>query len=147
MTRNKHTGGCLCGAVRFKIKFDQTAKNAEIIETTACHCSSCRKWASGAYMAVHCKNKVEFTGFENITIFKSSNWAERGFCKKCGSNLFYHLIDSDKYNMAAGSFDNQDNHELTKQYFIDKKPDYYQFSNDTVNLTEAEIFAIFAPKD
>ncbi len=104
-----------------KLNSIKRAKNDGRIETTACHCGGCRKWASGAYMAVHCKNKVEFTGFENITIFKSSKWAERGFCKKCGSNLFYHLID--------------------------KKPNYYQFANDTVNLTEAEIFAIFAPKD
>ncbi len=147
MTDNNYTGGCLCGVVRYKIKFDQTAKNDGRIETTACHCGGCRKWASGAYMAVHCKNKVEFTGFENITIFKSSKWAERGFCNKCGSNLFYHLIDSDKYNMAALSFEDPDKHKLTKQFFIDKKPNYYQFANDTVNLTEAEIFAMFAPKD
>jgi len=31
--------------------------------------------------------------------------------------------------------------------FIDRNPSYYEFANQTLNLTEAEVFAKFAPTE
>ncbi len=81
------SGSCLCGATLITAK--SISKNVG-----ACHCSMCRKWSGGPLMAVDCGTDVSFEGEENISVFKSSEWAERGFCNKCGSHLFYRLKES-----------------------------------------------------
>lgn len=136
----KTSGGCLCGAVRFTV-------DEPIHDFGACHCTMCRRWSGGPALAANCGKGVHFTGEENIQRYRSSEWAERGFCKVCGSNLFYHLIGEDTYMMATGAFDDQNGLEMTSQIFIDEKPDCYDFTNATPTLTGAEMFAMYAPKD
>ena len=63
------TGGCLCGAVRYRAKIVQHDFNA-------CSCDSCRKWGSGPYMAVHAEAVAWEAG--EPARFRSSDWAERG---------------------------------------------------------------------
>lgn len=132
-------GQCLCGAV--KITADTISP-----EIGACHCSMCRKWAGGPLLAVDCGNEVSFEGEENIGIYDSSEWAQRGFCKQCGTHLFYLLKEPKQYIMPVGFFDNLDSIVFDHQIFIDEKPDYYSFSNKTHNMTGEEVFAQYAPK-
>ncbi|MCW8945659.1 MAG: GFA family protein [Sedimenticola sp.] len=131
-------GSCLCGAVHL---------TATHVSNTmeACHCGMCRKWGGGPLLAVDCGTEVSFTGQDNISVFNSSDWAERGFCKKCGSHLFYRLKESQRYSLPAGLFDNDPSFVFDEQIFIDKKPSFYSFANETTNLTEAETFAKYAP--
>ena len=50
--------------------------------------------------------------------------------------------------MPAGLFDSDEGAlTFTTQVFIDEKPGYYNFANDTQNLTGPEIFAMFAQDD
>lgn len=95
-------------------------------------------------MGVNCKN-AEFEGEENISKIRSSDWAERGFCTKCGSNLFYHITDSNNFQIAAGLFDDQSKLRMSLQVFTDEKPDFYEFSNETRMMTGAEVVAAFTP--
>ena len=132
------TGSCLCGAVRV------TVMNAPD-KVGACHCDMCRKWASGPYMEITCDSGVSFDGEENISVYESSDWAERGFCKICGSHLFYRLKETRQHMMAVGLFDDQRELVFDNQVFIDKKPEFYSFSNKTKDLTEAQIFEMFGP--
>lgn len=125
------SGGCLCGAVRF------TAEAGNGIG--ACHCGQCRRWASGPYFALAAKS-VRFEGAENLGRFRSSGWAERGFCRQCGSNLFYRMIKEDRYMMAVGAFDDQSGFELTRQVFIDEKPGYYDLAPLTRTSTGDDFF-------
>ncbi|MDH3762507.1 MAG: GFA family protein, partial [Gammaproteobacteria bacterium] len=74
----------------------------------------------------------------------SSDWAERGFCKKCGSHLFYRLKDANEHQLPVGLFDSQENFHFDLQVFIDRKPAFYSFSNETKEMTEAEVIEIFA---
>lgn len=127
-------GGCLCGAVRF------TADNTKP-GVGACHCRMCRRWGGGPLMAVDCGADVAFEGGENIAVFNSSEWADRGFCKQCGSHLFYRLKKPVEYIMPVGLFDEQDAFVFKDQVFIDKKPAFYAFANETHDMTEAEVFA------
>ena len=53
--------------------------------------------------AVHCGTDVQFNGGKPST-FRSSEWAERGFCSGCGTHLFYHLLQSNEYILPAGLF-------------------------------------------
>jgi len=81
-----------------------------------------------------------------MTIYPSSAWAERAFCHKCGTNLYYHQLSSETYVLSLGLFQENPNLTFESQIFIDRKPDYYEFSNDTVNLTQKELFDKFAEK-
>lgn len=131
------TGSCLCGAVRIT----GTAKEPTV---GACHCDMCRRWSSGPFFEVSC-DRVEFRGEDKITKIRSSDWAERAFCKICGSNLFYHIIDSNEFQIAAGLFDDQSELRLALQVFIDKKPPFYTLADKTKTMTGKEVYAAFAP--
>lgn len=134
------TGRCLCGKVRFRI-----AKPAH--DVVACHCSMCRRWSGGVLFAVDCGDAVAFEGEENVVRYRSSEWAERGFCGVCGAGLFYRLIESGQYIISAGAIDDQEALKLATEFFIDDKPAYYAFANETRKLTGEEVFALFAPED
>jgi hypothetical protein len=132
------TGGCLCGAVRF------TAAPAKR-EVGACHCSMCRKWSAGPFLALECGATLKVDDATNLGVYRSSEWAERCFCTKCGTPLFYRLIGKDFYAVSAEAFDDRDGYEFKSQIFIDEKPAYYDFANKTTTMTGAEVFAAFAP--
>lgn len=131
-------GSCLCGAVHLSAK-------AVSHQVGACHCSMCRKWTGGPLLAVDCGSDVVFDGQDNIATFDSSAWAERGFCKKCGSHLFYRLKAQNQYIVPVGLFDNLASFVFDHQIFIEEKPAFYAFANETKNMTGAEVFAQFAP--
>jgi hypothetical protein len=95
-------------------------------------------------MAIDCGADVSLSGDDNVSIFDSSKWAERGFCSRCGSHLFYRLKDSGQYIVPIGLFDAELDVRFTSQVFIDEKPAYYAFANETKNMTGAEIFAMYS---
>jgi len=128
---------CLCGAVTI----NATQINPKL---TVCHCESCRLWGGGPYFAVRCGTHVEIEGEENIAMYDSSAWATRNFCKHCGSHLFYKLKKTGEYNVSAGLFAQLKDLKMDMQYFSDQRPEYYCFSNDTKQMTKAEIMAYFA---
>src|SRR5690348_7039322 len=107
------TGACLCKAVTF------TAEGVDS-KFSACHCGMCRRWNGGApYFAV-AVSKVTFTGDDNIGRYDSSQWAERGFCKRCGTHLFYFLRPMQRYLMSMGSFDDTAQFTMSREIFIDR---------------------------
>jgi len=130
-------GECMCGAVRFSA----TAKKPSVV---ACHCDMCRRWSAGPFMALNCQT-VTFESEENIGRIRSSDWAERGFCAKCGSNLFYHIVESGDYQIAAGLFGDQSMLRMSIQVFTDFKPEFYEFANATKMMTSTEVIAMFTP--
>jgi hypothetical protein len=133
------TGKCLCGTVRF------TATGFKP-EYHACHCGMCRRWSGGSpFFAVGCKSVTFDSGADNIGRFRSSDWAERGFCKSCGTTLFYFLKPTEQYSMSVGTFDDPALFKLASEIFIDHKPSDYALAGDRPRLTEAEVFAKYAP--
>ena len=134
----ERSGRCLCGAVRF------TAEVGE--EFGACHCSMCRRWGGAPGMAID-GHAVRFEGAENIVRYRSSESAERGFCRICGSSMFYKMFKDDKYELILGALDDQDGLVMTRQIYIDEKPAHYEFANQTRTLTGAEVEAIDAAQD
>lgn len=133
------TGRCLCGAVSY---------TADAIETDfhSCHCSMCRKWSGGPAFAVGV-GSVSFEGADNITRFDSSAWAERGFCMRCGTNLFYRLKEADHYILWMGTFDEQAAFKLAGEIYIDEKPDAYDLAGDHPRLTGAEFMSSLQQDD
>jgi hypothetical protein len=132
------SGGCLCGAVRF------TAA-PQSRDVGACHCSMCRKWSAGPFLVLDCGTTLKVEDAKNLGVYRSSEWAERCFCKQCGTPLFYRLVAQNLYFVSAEAFDDRDGYAFKSQIFIDEKPAYYDFANKTHNMTGAEVFAAFAP--
>ncbi|MBD1575648.1 GFA family protein [Vibrio sp. S11_S32] len=134
---NNNVGQCLCGAVKVEVsELDP--------KFTVCHCNMCRTWGGGPLLAVQCGTEVKFEGADNIQQYASSAWATRGFCRQCGTHLFYRFNKTKSYNMPVGLFSDIENLAMTMQYFSDQRPEYYCFSNQTQEMTQAQIEAYFA---
>jgi hypothetical protein len=128
------TGKCLCG----KVKVTAKTVNQQV---HACHCNMCRLWNGGPTLSVHCGTDVSFSDQDSISVYQSCSWAELGFCKHCGSHLFYRSIDTGEYILQVGTFESNAGFVLDQQIFIDEKPAFYQFANKTRDMTGAEVFA------
>lgn len=128
-------GQCLCGAVQF----DATLDNHQV---GVCHCKMCRRWGGGPSMMVETRTPPRFADSSHVRVHSSSDWAERGFCGQCGSHLFYRLKDEDFYGIPVGLFkENGQPWSFEMEVFIDEKPGFYTFAEDTRKLTGAELFA------
>lgn len=129
-------GQCLCGAVAVEMTPPQK-------HIDACHCGMCRKWAGGPHMGLAMVTDPVFTGEQHITRYASSEWAERAFCKTCGTHLYYYFVPQKSYSFPAGLFDGLEGYAMTMEIFADNKPDYYDFAGEHKRLTEAETMAMF----
>ncbi|MEL6320885.1 MAG: GFA family protein, partial [Cyanobacteria bacterium J06626_14] len=106
-------GQCLCGAI--------TVKTPDKKTIDACHCSMCRRWGGGPALGVSCGTDVQIDGTDTIKVYQSSEWAERGFCRECGTHIFYRLLATSEYFLPAGLFQDDAEFEFTEQIFIDRK--------------------------
>jgi hypothetical protein len=133
---NGRSGGCLCGAVRFTAPVPEP-------KYSICHCHLCRRWCGGPLMSVHCPGPATFSRDEGLAWHRTSKWAERGFCKVCGSSLFWRLAKHPDQLLivAADAFDEADDLVLDRHIYIDAKPARYEFADDCPRLTEAEVLA------
>jgi len=131
---------CLCGSVSISVQSSSK-------KVGACHCNMCRRWGGGPFMEIDCGSNVSFEGEDNISIYASSDWAERGFCKNCGTHLFYRLKENNQHMVPIGLFNDNEGLVFESQVFIDEKPSYYSFSNKTNDMTGAELFAKFSPPE
>jgi hypothetical protein len=129
-------GQCLCGAVRVRAVIDEAVLHA-------CHCGMCRAWTSGMFMSV--STRPESQQVEGpVRVFRSSDWAQRGFCSTCGSPLWYETTADGHRNLAAGLFENAGGAHLAMEFNVDRKPEGYALAGDHPRLSEAETLALFA---
>ncbi len=133
-TKSTRTGRCLCGAVTFEVTVPDPTFGI-------CHCGMCRKWCSGPFMAVHSESAATFNEDKQLAWYKSSDWAERGFCKQCGTNLFYRCTDPayEGWGVSLEALDDTTGLALDRHIFIDAKPDRYDFKDERPRVTEAEL--------
>src|SRR5690606_9332393 len=96
-----------------------------------------------AFMALHCED-VDIPENDALGVYRSSDWAERGFCKECGTPLFWRTHDHSMYAVSATAVEISEGLRLATETFIEEKPQYYAFANDTTKVTGAEWMAMFA---
>lgn len=89
------TGGCQCGAVRFRVE--------RLGRATICHCRMCQKAFSSFFGPLVTGHGVTWTRGAPKH-FRSSNKVRRGFCGDCGSPLTYE-VDGQAMELAIGAFD------------------------------------------
>lgn len=133
------TGQCLCSAVQYR------AQTAEAV--SVCYCKMCQRWASGAFMGVMAEGFEVTAGSAHLKVAKTSEWAERGFCDQCGSNLFYRVPEPGHISVAFGSLDDTSGLQPRVQFYVDKRPEGFALAAKTKEMTEAECVAFFAPEE
>lgn len=100
-TETHHTGGCLCGAVRFEVE-------GRFEHFFLCHCSRCRKGTGSAHAANLFSNNARLSwlaGEELVQSFTVEGTRfTRSFCPACGSAL-PNVAAAGRLKVPAGSLD------------------------------------------
>jgi hypothetical protein len=95
MTDLVHTGGCQCGAVRFRVE-------GALSDASVCHCRMCQKAAGNFYLPLVSVRGASLTWTRGEPKrFQSSNAVFRGFCGDCGTPLTYEAPDGVALAIAA----------------------------------------------
>ena len=118
------TGSCLCGAVSF------TTRGA-LRGVVYCHCSHCRKQTGHYYAATNvADDELAIEGSGELNWYAASPEAKRGFCRVCGSALFWKRNGSKVTSVMAGAFDSPSGLAGQTHIFVADKGDYYEIKDD-----------------
>ena len=100
MTGAGVTGGCLCGAVRYRA-------GGEASHATLCHCNACRRAAGAPVVAWVTFPIADFAITKGAPArHRSSPPVERTFCPSCGTPLTYrHSAHPDEIDVTIASLD------------------------------------------
>jgi len=117
------TGGCLCGAIRYRA-------SGPLRPVLACHCTQCRR-QSGHYAAMTSVDLDHFWLERDTALswYRASPVAERGFCRVCGSNLFWKPAAEPRISIAAGTLDGPTGLAIEEHIFCADKGDYYELDD------------------
>lgn len=112
------TGSCLCGGVAYSV-------TGPLRDVIACHCGQCRK-TSGHHVAATQAPAAALIieRDETLTWYRSSDTAERGFCNRCGGNLFWRPIGGAHVSIMAGTLDDTSELSLKRHIFVRFRADY-----------------------
>ena len=126
------TGGCLCGRVTYTVSGDMDS-------IVGCHCRQCRK-TSGHFVAATRvnENNLTVTDQQALTWYQSSDSAKRGFCRHCGSSLFWKNITRPTISISAGTLDLPTNLKLTHHIYVADASDYVCFNEDDVLYDQSD---------
>ena len=119
----ERTGRCLCGGVRYRVAGD-------LRPVIYCHCGQCRR-TSGHFVAATAvaMDALEIVAGESLTWFASSEYASRGFCRVCGSSLFWRLDDGSHMSIMAGTLDDSGGLEAVEHIYVGAKGGYYELTD------------------
>ena len=112
-------GSCLCGGVAYRA-------DGPVKHTSHCYCTMCQKQhgaASGTYANVARATFAFERGADLVTEYASSDHGRRGFCKVCGSTLFWRSTRSpDRIAVTLGTLDPAYTGTVHKELHTDTKP-------------------------
>ncbi|MBK3405302.1 GFA family protein [Methylorubrum populi] len=117
-------GGCLCGGVRFETK-------GKLNPPIACHCSQCARTSGNFAVMSSCHSEdLTLTSAETLAWFQSSENVQRGFCQRCGGNIFWKMQSGSETYVAAGTLDQPTGLKLAGHIFVGSKSDFYELTDD-----------------
>ncbi len=118
-----HKGSCLCGKVTLTV-------SGTLPALSACHCIACRKQSGHYEASVDVpRSALTVSGAANVTWYQSSQKVRRGFCRHCGSTLFWDPVFQDWTAIAMGAFDTPTHTRIERHIFVSEKGDYYQIND------------------
>lgn len=118
------TGGCLCGAVQYEVR-------GPLRDVVNCHCSMCQRLHGG--FGPHSKARktnISVTKSDGLAWYKSSDIAQRGFCRVCGSGLFWEPFELDATGILAGTLDGPIGLKTIGHIFVGEKADFYEIDDE-----------------
>lgn len=141
MDQKPISGRCLCGAVQFKLI-------PPLRNVIVCHCRQCAQWTGHAVAAtaVAPQNFELLKGHDDLSWYSSSGHADRGFCRVCGSSLFWRPADQSRISILAGCLEPPTGLRVSAHIFTGNKSDYYEIA-DSAPQFEAGAGAIAAPPE
>jgi len=111
----KLTGGCQCGGLRYEWLKKPT-------HSTVCYCRMCQKASGQPFMGLTGGKRENLQWTQGtLSIFKSSNMAERGFCRDCGTPLTYAFEGTGNISVTINSLDDPEAMPPTLQYGVESK--------------------------
>jgi len=119
----EHRGSCLCGGIAFRVR-------GRMRDVAWCHCGQCLHWHGhfGGYTASTWPN-IELRGGDKIAWYDSSDQARRGFCRDCGSSLFWEPAHGRHVSISAGAFELPTGLVTARHIFVEHKGDYYRIGD------------------
>lgn len=112
-------GSCLCGGIAFRAA-------GLVAHASHCYCTMCQKQhgaAAGSYANVASAGLVMERGADLLTEYASSEHGRRGFCRVCGSSLFWRSIHApDRIAIALGTLDPAYAGQVERELYVDTKP-------------------------
>ena len=117
------TGGCLCGRLRYKI-------SGPLKDAVVCHCSQCRRQAGSGWMSSECNDAdLVITCGEGLAWHHASASAKRGFCRFCGSVMFWKGLGHGWISVSVGSLDGASGLKTAMHIYVADKGDSYEIAD------------------
>lgn len=113
-------GSCLCGGVAYRANDARDASH--------CYCTMCQKQhgaGSGSYANVDAACFALVRGADLVTEYASSEFGRRGFCKVCGSTLFWRSTQTpDRISVTLGTLEPAYSGPVERELYTDTKPQW-----------------------
>ena len=71
------------------------------------------------------RTRLAFDSDETLVWFHSSEIARRGFCNRCGGNLFWEPVGEDRVSITAGTLDGATGLSIERHIYVEDAGDYY----------------------
>jgi len=129
------TGGCQCGAVRYELM-------GPVRRACICHCRMCQKASGQPFMAFATVDQEQLRWTRGTpAVFRSSNLAQRGFCRDCGTPLtFQFQSQGEEIAMTIGSLDDPTAVSPTTQYGVESAIAWCATLSDLPRVTTEDDF-------
>ena len=126
-TDQHHGGGCMCGAVRYRI-------NGRHTYSGICHCDDCRRATGGAYVPWFgvAPDNFQVTSGE-ITEYESSPGIRRGFCRTCGTSLTFGGEGWNDIAITIASLDDPNAITPESNVYLRERLHWVKFNDDMRN--------------
>ena len=134
MRDKSHTGGCMCGAVRYR-----AAGEPKFV--AYCHCHSCRKHTGAPVVmwVAFDPEQVKWTHGDR-KLYRSSQSAKRGFCGDCGTPLTWEapsLMVPGEFTVEfnISTLDNPDDYVPDRHWCHDERISWFEVADELPRYT------------
>lgn len=125
------SGRCNCGAVTF-------VAAGPFRPAKACHCKTYRR-QSGHFVAATQveRSGLRVSGEEAIAWYSATGKARRGFCRTCGTHLFWEPAVAGRVSIWMGCLDEPTGLRLADHIYVGEKGDYYELADGLPQALES----------
>ena len=124
MSDSIQTGGCRCGAVKYEV-------SGPLRNIVICHCGECQRLNGSAGWHSRSMNEhLNITEDRGLAWYQITPRARRGFCRECGSPLFWQIDKQESTGIVVGSLDDASGLKPIGHIFVEDKACYFAINDD-----------------